>query len=324
MKNNSRIFYVVMVVILLASMLTACANKKDTTGENSSDLKGEIGISGAFALYPMMQRWAEEFNKIHPDVVFDVQAGGAGKGMSDALANQVDIGMVSRAITPEEEAKGAYWVPVTKDAVFPTISAQNPVLKELQEKGLTKEQFARLFLTEEIITWGELVGKPEITDKVHVYTRSDSCGAAETWVKFMGGQKQEELLGIGVSGDPGLLDVVSKDPLGIGYNNLNYAYDVNGDPVVGAAIIPIDKNGNGVADPEEILKTKADAVNAVATGLYPSPPARDLNLVTNGKPSGIVQEFIRWILTEGQKFVGEAGYVTLSETQLTDALAKVK
>jgi hypothetical protein len=71
------------------------------------------------------------------------------------------------------------------------------------------------------------------------------------------------------------ISYVVKDYLGIGYNNLNYAYDMSsGKPVAGAAIVPIDNNENGVADPDEVLKTKKEAVQAVAEGRYPSPPAR--------------------------------------------------
>jgi len=327
MKHSVRFLSILGIVILLAASLAACGGQESTdTGEasTSSELEGTISISGAFALYPMMQRWAEEFTKLHPKVMFDVQAGGAGKGMSDTLANLVDIGMVSRDIAPEEEAKGAYGVAVTKDAVFPTVSDQNPVLQDLLAQGLTKEQFEKLFITGEIKTWGELVGKPEISDEVHVYTRADSCGAAEVWAKYLGGKKQEDLLGIGVSGDPGLLDAVIKDPLGIGYNNLNYAYDAGGKPVAGAAVLPIDANGDGKADEQELLETKDEAQNSVATGLYPSPPARALNLVTLNKPSGIVQEFIRWILTDGQQYVGEAGYVSLTPEQIQESLDKVK
>ena len=58
--------------------------------------------------------------KLHPDTQFDIQAGGAGKGMTDTLAGAVDIGMVSRDIKPEETARGAYWVPVAKDAARPS------------------------------------------------------------------------------------------------------------------------------------------------------------------------------------------------------------
>src|SRR5512143_3247810 len=94
-------------------------------------LKGTITASGAFALYPLMVKWGEEYQKLHPGVQFDISAGGAGKGMTDALGGQVDIGMVSRSIKPEEVQKGAYWVAVTKDAVFPPINAKNPVLKDL-------------------------------------------------------------------------------------------------------------------------------------------------------------------------------------------------
>ena len=43
---------------------------------------GQISISGAFALYPMVVRWADEYRKISPDVRFDISAGGAGKGIS--------------------------------------------------------------------------------------------------------------------------------------------------------------------------------------------------------------------------------------------------
>ncbi len=327
MKPSIRFLSILGIVILLAASLAACGGQENASSAEapaSSDMEGTISISGAFALYPMMQRWAEEFTKLHPNVLFDVQAGGAGKGMSDTLANLVDIGMVSRDIAPEEEAKGAYGVAVTKDAVFPTVSDQNPVLQDLLAQGLTKEQFEKLFITGEIKTWGELVGKPEISDEVHVYTRADSCGAAEVWAKYLGGKKQEDLLGVGVSGDPGLLDAVIKDPLGIGYNNLNYAYDAGGKPVAGAAVLPIDANGDGKADEQELLETKDEAQNSVATGLYPSPPARALNLVTLNKPSGIVQEFIRWILTDGQQYVGEAGYVSLTPEQIQESLDRVK
>ncbi len=327
MKPSIRFLSILGIVILLAASLAACGGQENASSAEapaSSDMEGTISISGAFALYPMMQRWAEEFTKLHPNVLFDVQAGGAGKGMSDTLANLVDIGMVSRDIAPEEEAKSAYGVAVTKDAVFPTVSDQNPVLQDLLAQGLTKEQFEKLFITGEIKTWGELVGKPEISDEVHVYTRADSCGAAEVWAKYLGGKKQEDLLGVGVSGDPGLLDAVIKDPLGIGYNNLNYAYDAGGKPVAGAAVLPIDANGDGKADEQELLETKDEAQNSVATGLYPSPPARALNLVTLNKPSGIVQEFIRWILTDGQQYVGEAGYVSLTPEQIQESLDRVK
>jgi phosphate transport system substrate-binding protein len=162
-----------------------------------------------------------------------------------------------------------------------------------------------------------------VTDPIHVFTRSDACGAADTWALYLG-KKQEDLRGVAVYGDPGLLDAVIKDPLGIGYNNLNYAYDMStGKPVAGAQVVSIDVNGNGQADPDEIYGTKEQAVNAVATGNYPSPPARDLNLVTNGQPTGLTAAFIKWVLTDGQQFVGAVGYIALPQDKLNQELNKL-
>jgi phosphate transport system substrate-binding protein len=320
MKKN---LFFSFLLILLGLPLFGCSQSRLQT-EGQTGLQGTVTISGAWALYPMVVRWGEEFQKLHPDVQFDISAGGAGKGMADALAGAVDIGMVSRDIHPEEIDQGAFWVSVTKDAVFLTLNADNPVWEDIQRQGVTQETLIGIYITGEITTWGQVVGRPEVTDPIHVFTRSDACGAAETWAAYLGG-KQEDLLGIGVYGDPGVLDAVIKDSLGIGYNNLNYAYDFDsGEPVQGALVAPLDVNGDGTASPDETYATKDQAVNAVASGFYPSPPARDLNMVTNGKPTGLVLEFLSWILTDGQQFVSEAGYIPFPPEKIAVELDKLE
>jgi phosphate transport system substrate-binding protein len=142
-------------------------------------LEGTITISGAFALYPMMIRWAEEYHSLHPEVTFDISAGGAGKGMADALSGAVDIGMVSRPVFEEEIKKGAFWVAVAKDAVVVTVSTRNPVVDQLLAQGLTKDTAEDIWITTEITTWGQIVGGGD-GGTIHVYTRADACGAAQT------------------------------------------------------------------------------------------------------------------------------------------------
>jgi phosphate transport system substrate-binding protein len=315
-----RLFSWGMIVFLLLGSLNACSQAPASPG----DLKGTISVSGAFALYPMMQRWTQEFQKLHPDVQFDVSAGGAGKGMADTLSGAVDIGMISRDITSAEEQKGAAWVAVAKDAVFPVFNAQNPLAQQVLARGVTREVFAKIYLTGEITTWGEVAGGSADGNAIHVYTRSDSAGAADTWAGYLG-KKQENLKGIGVSGDPGISEAVVKDPLGIGYSNLNYAFDAStGKAVSGTAILPIDANGNGTADPDELIDSKARAVELVANGKYPSPPARLLYLATKGKPSGLTAAFLQWILTDGQKYLSETGYIAVPKDRLDQELKKIQ
>jgi phosphate transport system substrate-binding protein len=232
--------------------------------------------------------------------------------------------MVSREIYPEEIEQGAWWVAATMDAVVPTLNSDNPHLARIQAQGVTRETFAAIWMGQ-IKTWGEVIGDPTIEDEIHIYTRSDACGAAATWAAYLGDYKQEDLQGVAVYGDPGLATAVSEDPLAVGYNNLNFAYDADTDrPVAKIQIAPIDLDENGQVDEDEgFYATKPDLTAAIADGRYPAPPARDLHLVTLGAPDELTKTFIAWVLTDGQAFVGEVGYIQLSQEQLQTQLEKL-
>ena len=284
-----------------------------------------LSLSGAWALYPLAVRWQEEFQKSHPGVNIDVQAGGAGKGIADALAGVVDIGMVSREINPAELEKGAVALAVAKDAVIATVSRRNPFLAEILKKGLRKETLAGIWMRKSATTWEGLLGRSGKTP-VHVFTRSDACGAAETWAAYLGGH-QEDLGGVAVYGDPGLAEAVRRDPLAVGFNNVNFAYDAKTlKPVAGLEICPIDLDGNGLVDPaEKFYATRDDLTRAIAGNVYPSPPARDLYFVIKGKPGRPrLAEFLEWVLTEGQKYVAEMGYIAVGPDRIASGLAVVR
>lgn len=284
-------------------------------------MDGELSLSGAFALYPLAVQWAEEFRSIYPDVRVDISAGGAGKGMTDALAGVVDLGMVSREVYPPEEAKGAVGFAVAKDAVAATVNAANPKIKELLERGMTREAAIKIWITGEAKTWGDVLGTDDDTP-LHVYTRSDACGAAETWALWLGG-KQEDLFGTAVFGDPGVAAAVQKDIYGIGFNNIGYAYDNDTHkPNDGILVMPIDIDGNGRITPDErFYDTKDRFIEAIAEDKYPSPPARDLYLVTKGVPTdSVTVAFIKYVLGKGQEKNVPAGYIGMSEEKVQRSL----
>ena len=286
---------------------------------------GTITLSGAWALYPVVVRWAEEFRKVYPEVRIDLSAGGAGKGITDVLNNMVDLGMVSREINDEEIKKGAWPVAVTKDAVVPVINASNPSLNILLRKGLKKDAGNNIWITGFFKTWSQAFGTKG-TAPIHVYTRSDACGAAEVWAKYFN-RKQEDLLGSGVYGDPGLALAVKKDPLGIGYNNVGYVYDSKTKrQLAGIRVLPVDINSDGkIAPDENFYESMDDLITAIETGKYPSPPARELYFVSKGKPKKeVVVKFLTWVLTDGQKYVRESGYITLSKEKVAEELKRIR
>jgi ABC-type phosphate transport system substrate-binding protein len=174
-----------------------------------------------------------------------------------------------------------------------------------------------------LATWG--CGERAARYTISVYTRSDACGAADTWALYLDGHKQDDLKGTGINSDPGIGQAVTQDKLGIGYTNLSYAYDMEtGLQLSGLRVVPIDVDGNGrIDDAENFYGTKQEMAAAIAEGRYPSPPARDLYFVAKGEFTGVAKEFVRWVLTDGQQYVEQAGYVRLPQAKIDAALDKL-
>jgi len=315
--------FVAFIGIMIGLSCGGSDERREASRNDS--LHAQLTFSGAFALYPLAVRWTDEYHKLYPGVTFDVQAGGAGKGMADALAGMVDAGMVSRSISPEERAKGAWPFAVARDAVVATVHSGNPYLGLLNNRGITREEFRKIWIEGSIHTWGDLL-KNGSREKIQVFTRSDAAGAPETWARFLG-SNQENLKGIGVFGDPGVAESVSQNKLSIGFNNANYVYDLtSGKPYDGLRAVPIDLDSNGVLDAgEKCYGTSAALNTAISEGRYPSPPARELYFVFKGSPSNpALKKFLKWVLTDGQQFVEPSGYVKLDGYLLRKESDKLK
>jgi phosphate transport system substrate-binding protein len=315
-----------IILLILLILANGCSSRHQTSEEAilMGEAKARLSISGAFALYPLTVLWAEEFQKTHPNIRIDISAGGAGKGMADVLSEMVDIGMFSRELSPEELKQGATFFAVAKDAVIPTINSRHPQLNTLKSRGISMEEFRRIFVTGEIASWSELGlgGEPA---PINVYTRSDACGAAAMWGAWLG-VSQEDLLGTGVFGDPGIADAVKADPLGLGYNNVIYVYDIQTrKKYEGMEVLPIDLNGNGKVEYGEAFYEHLDTLMvAIKQGDYPSPPARNLYLIIKGRPENpATRLFLAWVLDKGQNFVKQAGYVALDKDQVSREMEKL-
>lgn len=304
------------ILIVLSSLIliiSACHNKTKNT----------IRISGAWALFPMMNVWAAEYQKNH-DVTIEISGGGAGKGMSDVLNGQVDIAMCSRPIREEEIQQGAFYLSVAKDAVIATVNADNPVLNEIYEQGLSKADLEAVFL-KRITLWGELVGEKAEDNKIIVLGRADASGAAKVWANFLGNYTQSDLqdkADANYSGDQAMCNGVQANKNAIGFNNLNYAYDIEHETFAeNIRPVPVDlNNDNRITVYENFYNKRRDLVAKVSESIYPSPPSRLEYVVSKGPFKESSKKFIQWVLTEGQKFVTENGYVKLPEKKINREL----
>lgn len=311
MKGLIRGFSLISILFLIHAMVSAREKEPSGSVEKKSvvavdkELEGTITLSGAWAIYPTAVAWGTAFQALHPKVKVDVSAGGAGKGASDAIAGLVDIGMVSRDPDPAEIKKGIVPIYILHDAVFPVVSEKNPSLDGLLTKGLKKKAWIGIYITGAITAWNEVAGG-KVNKPLHVYTRSDACGAAASWAKYLGDKKQEDLKGVGIYGDPGLIEAAKRDPIGISYGNFSYVFTREGTVLKGVKLVPIDSDENGIADPEEIYEHREAAIKAIRSGRYPA--TRKNYFFVKGKPQGLVKEFIKFVLSdEGTKVAEEVG-----------------
>lgn len=286
------------------------------------ELSGTLTLSGAWAIYPTVVAWGEAFQKSHPKVRVDISAGGAGKGAADAISGLVDIGMVSREPDPSEIQRGIFPVLVLHDAVFAVVSDKNPLLKDLLKKGVKRQALVDLYIGGTLTSWDGLVGR-NTGRPVHLYTRSDSCGAAASWAGYLG-KKQEDLRGVGIFGDPGILEAVKRDPVGIGFSNFSYVFDREGKVLSGLVLVPIDANENGTADPDEVFTARLAAAKAIESKAYPV--SRNNYLFVKGKPRGLARDFIVFALSdEGTKVVEAVGTsLALPKTARQEELKRIQ
>lgn len=71
----------------------------------SSGLSGTIKMAGSTSVAPLMEKLQEEYNKLNPDVKFEMQANGSSQGIKAALDGSYDVGMSSRELKTEEAAE---------------------------------------------------------------------------------------------------------------------------------------------------------------------------------------------------------------------------
>ena len=291
-------------------------------GDDGNDT---VRISGGVGPLPMVEVWVDQFEE-RSDARFDVSGGGTGVGVSDVLNDQVDIAMMGRQPEPEEEEQGLFAVPMLIDTVVGTVNVENPVLDELQSNGLTREDLEAVF-TKEVTNWGELVDA-DVDEDIVVYGRSDASAAYKQWGDFLAGEDdaytQSDLQSIAdanYNGDQPVAEAVASEPNAISLNNINYVYDLSSGELEGdIRPVPLDRDGTGLSAEEDFYETRAEFLGAVEAGDYPAPPAREMFLAADNRFEGPAEEFVEYVLTEGQQYVRENGYVPLEEDRLDEAL----
>ncbi|HHS98475.1 MAG TPA: phosphate ABC transporter substrate-binding protein [Chloroflexi bacterium] len=285
------------LLTVAAGWLGACApGPTDEGTQESAQVAQTIENKGSDTLVNLAMAWAEEYMRLHPDVRISVTGGGSGTGIAAMINGTVDIANASRQMKPEEiaaaEANGIRPVEfvVALDAIAVVVHPSNPVDR------LTLQQISDIY-TGKITNWSQVGGEDR---PIVLLSRESNSG---TYMYFLEhvvrlGDKESDLLfspdALLMPSSEGISAEVRQNPNAIGYDGLGYV-------TPDQKIIAVAREPSG----PYVLPS----VETVNDGSYPI--SRPLYMYTAGEPTGVVKEYIEWILTEGQALVPELGFVPI-------------
>lgn len=112
-------------------------------------VKGEVTVSGSSSVTPVMQKLAEEYQALNPNVTISVQQSDSTTGVTDAINGISDIGMASRAVSDEEVAQGVTGKAIALDGIAVIVNLNSAVDEIASESVLG-------IYTGEITTWADV------------------------------------------------------------------------------------------------------------------------------------------------------------------------
>ena len=315
-----------------------------------------VQINGAGATFPnpIYSKWFSEYNKLHSNIQINYQPIGSGGGIRQITNQTVFFGATDGPMTNDQlvAAPGKILhIPTVLGAVVPVYNIPN-VSAELKFNGAV---LADIFLGK-ITKWNDpaiakLNGGVNLpAADITVVHRSDGSGTSYIWVDYLAKVSPEWKTKVGVAtavnwptgvggkGNEGVAGLVTQTPGSIGYVELIYALqnkitygsvqNLAGEFV--RATVPSVTAAAAAAAAKMPADFRVSITNAEGKGVYPISSFTWLLLYESPRDktqSKTMVEFVKWALSDGQKFCAELGYAPLPDAVVQlelAALAKVK
>ena len=114
-----------------------------------SKVSGKVVVAGSSSVTPVMEKLAEAYAKVQPDVKVEVQQSDSSTGVSMAIEGTCDLGMASRDLKESEEKDGAAAVAIARDGIAVIVAPGFEVT------DLTSEQ-VRAIYAGDVTSWDDL------------------------------------------------------------------------------------------------------------------------------------------------------------------------
>jgi phosphate transport system substrate-binding protein len=258
-----------------------------------------IQVKGSDTMVNLAQLWAEEYNKVEPNVSIEVSGGGTGVGLAALFRGTVDMANASRnakLAEIEQAKKNTGKEPVEfvmgYDALAIYVHKNNPL------DQITEEQLAEIYAEGGRTTkWSQLGVKVpgRASDEIIRVSRQSSSGTYELFRERVLKNRDFKLGSRDMNGSKEVVDLVGSTPGAIGYSGMGYA-------TPSVKMLKVAAAGQ-----------QAYAPTAENTFNKRYPLARSLLTYTLGEPQGAIKKYMDWQRSEaGQKIVEKTGFVPLA------------
>lgn len=263
MEFRSRTVRFVAPLLAFVSIMSISACGDGASSPGAATAAARLTVVGSSTVSPLMAEIAKDFEKGRPEMRVDVQAGGSSRGITDVRNGVADIGMVSRALKPDESELGHTLI--ARDGVSVIVHRDNTV------PGLARAQLVDIY-TGKITNWSQ-VGGPDLP--ITVVSKAEGRSTLEVFSDYVGLSykdiKAQMIIGDNQQG----IQAVSSTPGAITYVSIGTAeYEA----------------GNGAAIRLVPLDGMTPTTQAVAEGRFPM--VRELNLVYKSPAAPNVQALI--------------------------------
>ena len=314
----------------------------------------KITGAGATFPYPIYSKWFAEYNKLHSNVEINYQSLGSGAGIQQLRAQTVFFGATDGPMTSQQlqDAPGRILhFPTVLGAVVPIFNIPN-VKTELKFTG---QVLADIYLGK-ITKWND----PALTKlntgvalpgtDITVVHRSEGSGTTYIWVDYLSKISPEFKskvgvntsvnwpTGVGGKGNESVSGLVSQTPGSIGYveliyalqNKISYGSVQNMAGEFSSAMVASVTAAAAAAAAQMPADFRVSITNAPGKGVYPISSFTWILLYEAPKDKAqakVMMDFMKWALTDGQKFAPDLGYAPLPEAVVKlemAALAKLK
>jgi phosphate transport system substrate-binding protein len=269
--------------------LFACGQRvSEQPTQPQTEQQTKLVLTGSSTVAPLANELGKQFEATHPGVRVDVQTGGSARGFADAAQGLNDLGMVSRALTAEEQKEFQDWA-IARDGIGIIVHAENPVtnLDEAAILGIFKDQ---------INNWQDVGGKDA---QITVLNKAEGRSTLELFLHYFDLKNSEIQADVVIGDNEQGIKTVAGNPNASAYVSIGAAEQAiaTGTPI---KLLPMA----GIAATTENIKN----------GTFPL--ARILNLISKDTPEPLAQEFIQFAQSPEAYAVVEAQSFVPMETQI--------